>query len=173
MNKSVNVHRNSASFTRHNAGGLSLITGFMPVTTEMALFDYPFNELLVRNPYLFCIFFNILFQPEISKDDFCEGHRNICISFVKSFLLDLLKDFGLVSFWLHTIYIFFHLRRSNFYSSWTCIGPWIRKGFLGVVFGLIRRKYINAFLSPPDVGSINKTASDGVTYVDAWRGSVS
>ncbi|XP_072942327.1 transient receptor potential cation channel trpm [Epargyreus clarus] len=47
MNKSVNVHRNSASFTRHNAGGLSLITGFMPVTTEMALFDYPFNELLV------------------------------------------------------------------------------------------------------------------------------
>ncbi|RVE51394.1 hypothetical protein evm_003949 [Chilo suppressalis] len=46
MNKSVNVHRNSASFTRHNAGGLSLITGFMPVTTEMALFDYPFNELL-------------------------------------------------------------------------------------------------------------------------------
>ncbi|XP_069361506.1 transient receptor potential cation channel trpm isoform X8 [Maniola hyperantus] len=47
MNKSVNVHRNSASFTRHNAGGLSLITGFMPVTTEMALFDYPFNELLM------------------------------------------------------------------------------------------------------------------------------
>ncbi|XP_063626908.1 transient receptor potential cation channel trpm isoform X3 [Cydia splendana] len=47
MNKSVNVHRNSASFTRHQAGGLSLITGFMPVTTEMALFDYPFNELLM------------------------------------------------------------------------------------------------------------------------------
>ncbi|XP_073954021.1 transient receptor potential cation channel, subfamily M isoform X7 [Choristoneura fumiferana] len=47
MNKSVNVHRNSASFTRHAAGGLSLITGFMPVTTEMALFDYPFNELLM------------------------------------------------------------------------------------------------------------------------------
>ncbi|XP_047535918.1 transient receptor potential cation channel trpm isoform X6 [Vanessa atalanta] len=47
MNKSVNVHRNSASFTRHNAGGLSLITGFMPVTTEMALFGYPFNELLM------------------------------------------------------------------------------------------------------------------------------
>ncbi|KOB77893.1 Uncharacterized protein OBRU01_03309 [Operophtera brumata] len=47
MNKSVNVHRNSASFTRHQAGGLSLITGFMPVTSEMALFDYPFNELLV------------------------------------------------------------------------------------------------------------------------------
>ncbi|XP_041984584.1 transient receptor potential cation channel trpm isoform X3 [Aricia agestis] len=47
MNKSVNVHRNSASFTRHTAGGLSLITGFMPVTTEMALFDYPFNELLM------------------------------------------------------------------------------------------------------------------------------
>nr|QDR50959.1 Transient receptor potential cation channel, subfamily M [Heliconius melpomene] len=47
MNKSVNVHRNSASFTRHNAGGLSLITGFMPVTTEMARFDYPFNELLM------------------------------------------------------------------------------------------------------------------------------
>ncbi|VVD00937.1 unnamed protein product [Leptidea sinapis] len=48
MNKSVNVHRNSASFTRHNnAGGLSLIAGFMPVTTEMALFDYPFNELLM------------------------------------------------------------------------------------------------------------------------------
>ncbi|XP_045452338.1 transient receptor potential cation channel trpm [Melitaea cinxia] len=47
MNKSVNVHRNSASFTRHNAGGLSLITGLMPVTTEMALFDYPFNELLM------------------------------------------------------------------------------------------------------------------------------
>ncbi|XP_045537402.1 transient receptor potential cation channel trpm isoform X7 [Papilio machaon] len=47
MNKSVNVHRNSASFTRHNAGGLSLITGFMPVTSEMALFDYPFNELLM------------------------------------------------------------------------------------------------------------------------------
>jgi hypothetical protein len=52
MNKSVNVHRNSASFTRHNAGGLSLIAGFMPVTTEMALFDYPFNELLVRMTYL-------------------------------------------------------------------------------------------------------------------------
>lgn len=50
MNKSVNVHRNSASFTRHNAGGLSLITGFMPVTTEMSLFDYPFNELLVSIP---------------------------------------------------------------------------------------------------------------------------
>ncbi|GBP81856.1 Transient receptor potential cation channel trpm, partial [Eumeta japonica] len=47
MNKSANVHRNSASFTRHNAGGLSLITGFMPVTTEMALFEYPFNELLM------------------------------------------------------------------------------------------------------------------------------
>ncbi|XP_037295339.1 transient receptor potential cation channel trpm isoform X6 [Manduca sexta] len=47
MNKSVNVHRNSASFTRHTAGGLSLITGFMPVTSEMALFDYPFNELLM------------------------------------------------------------------------------------------------------------------------------
>ncbi|XP_026320800.1 transient receptor potential cation channel trpm [Hyposmocoma kahamanoa] len=47
MNKSVNVHRNSASFTRHNAGGLSLITGFMPVTQELAMFDYPFNELLM------------------------------------------------------------------------------------------------------------------------------
>ncbi|XP_077298276.1 transient receptor potential cation channel, subfamily M isoform X2 [Arctopsyche grandis] len=48
MNKNANVHRNSASFVRHCSGNpLSLITGFMPVTTEMALFDYPFNELLM------------------------------------------------------------------------------------------------------------------------------
>lgn len=49
MNKNSNVHRNSASFVRHCSGNpLSLVTGFMPVTKEMALFDYPFNELLVR-----------------------------------------------------------------------------------------------------------------------------
>lgn len=48
MNKNSNVHRNSASFVRHYSGNpLSLVTGFMPVTSEMALFDYPFNELLV------------------------------------------------------------------------------------------------------------------------------
>lgn len=60
MNKNANVHRNSASFVRHCGNPLSLITGFMPVTTEMALFDYPFNELLVG--FFLLLIFNYLFS---------------------------------------------------------------------------------------------------------------
>ena len=63
MNKNANVHRNSASFVRHCGNPLSLITGFMPVTTEMALFDYPFNELLVG-------FFTVNFQLFIQYNEF-------------------------------------------------------------------------------------------------------
>lgn len=52
MNKTNShiTHRNSASFVKYYGGGnpLSLLTGMLPVTTEMALFDYPFNELLVK-----------------------------------------------------------------------------------------------------------------------------
>lgn len=31
---------------------MSLVTGLLPFTSEMALFEFPFNELLVRRGYL-------------------------------------------------------------------------------------------------------------------------
>lgn len=47
MNSYVNTYRKSSTFQRH-AGSMSLVTGLLPLTSEMALFQFPFNELLVR-----------------------------------------------------------------------------------------------------------------------------
>ncbi|XP_044737220.1 transient receptor potential cation channel trpm isoform X2 [Chrysoperla carnea] len=48
MNKSPHVHRNSASFIRYYYGNtLSVLAEALPATKNMALFDYPFNELLI------------------------------------------------------------------------------------------------------------------------------
>lgn len=49
MNSYANAHRKSSTYQRYaGANSLSLVTGLMPFTTEMALFEFPFNELLVR-----------------------------------------------------------------------------------------------------------------------------
>lgn len=51
MKKSPHVHRNSASFIRYYGNTnltLSLLAETLPATKETALFDYPFNELLVN-----------------------------------------------------------------------------------------------------------------------------
>lgn len=61
MNSYVNTHRKSSAFQRQSgANSLSLVTGLLPFTSEMALFEFPFNELLVwmkkiRNIFLFYI----------------------------------------------------------------------------------------------------------------------
>lgn len=50
MNSYVNTCRKSSTFQRHpGANSMSLVTGLLPFTSEMALFEFPFNELLVRN----------------------------------------------------------------------------------------------------------------------------
>lgn len=50
MNSYVNTHRKSSAFQRHSgANSMSLVTGLLPFTSEMALFEFPFNELLVSN----------------------------------------------------------------------------------------------------------------------------
>lgn len=51
MKKSPHVHRNSASFIRYYGNAnltLSLLAETLPASKEMPLFDYPFNELMVR-----------------------------------------------------------------------------------------------------------------------------
>ncbi|XP_055688814.1 transient receptor potential cation channel trpm isoform X3 [Lutzomyia longipalpis] len=48
MNSYVNTHRKSSTFQRHaGANSMSLVTGLLPFTSEMALFEFPFNELLI------------------------------------------------------------------------------------------------------------------------------
>jgi len=50
MKKSPHVHRNSSSFIRYYGNAnvtLSLLAETLPTSKETALFDYPFNELLV------------------------------------------------------------------------------------------------------------------------------
>lgn len=50
MNSYVNNHRKPSTFMRNPAANsMSLVTGLLPVTSEMALFEFPFNELLVSN----------------------------------------------------------------------------------------------------------------------------
>lgn len=51
MNSYVNTYRKSSTFQRHMGGAnsMSLVTGLLPFTSEMALFEFPFNELLVSN----------------------------------------------------------------------------------------------------------------------------
>uniref|UniRef100_A0A182WB94 Transient receptor potential cation channel trpm n=1 Tax=Anopheles minimus TaxID=112268 RepID=A0A182WB94_9DIPT len=48
MNSYVNTHRKPSTFQR-TAGinSMSLVTGLLPVTSDMALFELPFNELLI------------------------------------------------------------------------------------------------------------------------------
>ncbi|XP_055631073.1 transient receptor potential cation channel trpm isoform X5 [Toxorhynchites rutilus septentrionalis] len=48
MNSYVNTHRKPSTFTR-SAGinSMSLVAGLLPVTSDMALFEFPFNELLI------------------------------------------------------------------------------------------------------------------------------
>lgn len=48
MNSYANAHRKSSTYQRYaGANSLSLVTGLLPFTSEMALFEFPFNELLV------------------------------------------------------------------------------------------------------------------------------
>lgn len=49
MNSYVNTHRKPSTYQRHPSGAnsMSLVTGLLPFTSEMALFEFPFNELLV------------------------------------------------------------------------------------------------------------------------------
>ncbi|XP_049307647.1 transient receptor potential cation channel trpm isoform X7 [Bactrocera dorsalis] len=48
MNSYANAHRKSSTYQRYaGANSLSLVTGLLPFTTEMALFEFPFNELLI------------------------------------------------------------------------------------------------------------------------------
>lgn len=48
MNSYANTHRKQSNFQRHpTANSISLVTGMLPFTSEMALFEFPFNELLV------------------------------------------------------------------------------------------------------------------------------
>lgn len=50
MNSYVNTFRKPSTFQRHpGANSMSLVTGLLPFTTEMALFTFPFNELLVSD----------------------------------------------------------------------------------------------------------------------------
>lgn len=47
MNSYVNTHRKASTFQRTaGANSMSLVTGLLPFTSEMALFPFPFNELL-------------------------------------------------------------------------------------------------------------------------------
>lgn len=55
MKKSPHVHRNSSSFIRYYGNTnvtLSLLAETLPTSKEAALFDYPFNELLVSAYFL-------------------------------------------------------------------------------------------------------------------------
>ncbi|XP_055380249.1 transient receptor potential cation channel trpm isoform X3 [Condylostylus longicornis] len=48
MNSYANAHRKSSTYQRYaGANSMSLVTGLLPFTSEMALFEYPFNELLM------------------------------------------------------------------------------------------------------------------------------
>lgn len=48
MNSYVNTHRKASTFQRTaGANSMSLVTGLLPFTSEMALFPFPFNELLI------------------------------------------------------------------------------------------------------------------------------
>ncbi|XP_055921137.1 transient receptor potential cation channel trpm isoform X4 [Eupeodes corollae] len=49
MNSYANAHRKSCTTYQRYAGAnsLSLVTGLLPFTSEMALFEFPFNELLI------------------------------------------------------------------------------------------------------------------------------
>lgn len=48
MNSYANAHRKASTFQRFSgANSMSLVTGLLPITAEMALFEFPFNELLV------------------------------------------------------------------------------------------------------------------------------
>ncbi|XP_037034801.1 transient receptor potential cation channel trpm isoform X3 [Bradysia coprophila] len=48
MNSYVNTYRKSSTFQRHpGANSMSLLAGLLPFTSEMALFEFPFNELLI------------------------------------------------------------------------------------------------------------------------------
>lgn len=48
MNSYVNTHRKPSTFQRTaGANSMSLVTGLLPFTSEMALFQFPFNELLI------------------------------------------------------------------------------------------------------------------------------
>ncbi|KAL5289513.1 TRPM7 family protein [Megaselia abdita] len=47
MNSYANAHRKASTFQRFSgANSMSLVTGLLPITAEMALFEFPFNELL-------------------------------------------------------------------------------------------------------------------------------
>lgn len=49
MNSYANAHRKSSTYQRYaGANSLSLVAGLLPFTSEMALFEFPFNELLVN-----------------------------------------------------------------------------------------------------------------------------
>ncbi|XP_035907098.1 transient receptor potential cation channel trpm isoform X7 [Anopheles stephensi] len=48
MNSYVNTHRKPSTFQRSaGVNSMSLLTGLLPVTSDMALFELPFNELLI------------------------------------------------------------------------------------------------------------------------------
>ncbi|XP_038115217.1 transient receptor potential cation channel trpm isoform X4 [Culex quinquefasciatus] len=48
MNSYVNTHRKPSTFARSaGVNSMSLVTGLLPVTSDMALFEFPFNELLI------------------------------------------------------------------------------------------------------------------------------
>lgn len=56
MNSYANTHRKQSNFQRHpTANSISLVTGMLPFTSEMALFEFPFNELLVLVSRIFTI----------------------------------------------------------------------------------------------------------------------
>lgn len=55
MKKSPHVHRNSASFIRYYGNQnltLSLLAEALPAASDIPLFDYPFNELMVSHQFL-------------------------------------------------------------------------------------------------------------------------
>lgn len=62
MKRSTNsFHRNSASFIRYYGNPsltLSLLAETLPTSKELPLFDYPFNELLVRKENVFSLDLN-------------------------------------------------------------------------------------------------------------------
>lgn len=76
MNSYANAHRKSSTYQRFaGANSLSLVTGLLPFTSEMALFEFPFNELLVS--------FNCenLLQPEAGTalpHSHTRTHMQIC-----------------------------------------------------------------------------------------------
>lgn len=47
MNKSPFIHRNSAAFIRYYGNAMTLLTEALPNCAELAMFDYPFNELFI------------------------------------------------------------------------------------------------------------------------------